>query len=105
MKYRPPLTVKLFENLLVARHWVTDLAHWYNHEHRHSASNFVTPAQRHAGLDPALLDERAEVYEKARQANPQRWPRQARQWTHVEVVHLNPDTPQIKEPQRTPKSA
>ena len=108
LKYRPQLPVTPFENLLAARRWVTDLAHWYNHEHRHSAINFVTPAQRHAGLDPALLNARTEVYEKARQANPQRWSRQARQWTHVEVVHLNPDTPQtpqIKEPQRTQKSA
>jgi putative transposase len=76
-----------------------------NHEHRHSAINFVTPAQCHAGLDQALLDARAEVYEKARQANPQRWSRQARQWMHVEVVHLNPDTLQIKEPQHPQKAA
>ena len=111
LKYRPQLPLTPFESLLAARRWVTDLAHWYNHEHRHSAINFVTPAQRHAGLDQALLDERAEVYKKARQANPQRWSRQARQWMLVEVVHLNPDTPQtpqtpqIKEPQRTQKSA
>ncbi len=79
LKYRPKLPVKPFENLLAARRWVTDLAHWYNHQHRHSAIGFVTPAQRHAGLDQALLDARTEVYEKARQANPQRWSRQARQ--------------------------
>lgn len=105
LKYRPQLPVKPFENLLAARRWVTDLVHWYNHEHRHSAIGFVTPTQRHAGLDRALLEQRALVYELARQQNPQRWSKQARQWAHVDVVHLNPDTPQIKEPQHTQKSA
>jgi hypothetical protein len=37
----------------------------YNHQHRHSAIGFVTPAQRHAGLDRALFEERALVYERA----------------------------------------
>ena len=61
LKYCPQLPVKPFENLLAARRWVTDLAHWYNHEHRHSAIGFVTPAQRHACLDRALLEERARL--------------------------------------------
>ncbi|MBC7620886.1 MAG: hypothetical protein H7293_18195 [Candidatus Saccharibacteria bacterium] len=34
-----------------ARRWVTELTHWYNHEHRHSAIGFVTPEQRHAQMD------------------------------------------------------
>ena len=67
LKYRPELPVKPFENLLAARRWVTELVHWYNHEHRHSAIGFVTPAQRHAGADRALLEERSLVYERARQ--------------------------------------
>ena len=105
LKYRPELPVKPFENLLAARRWVTELAHWYNHEHRHSAIGFVTPAQRHAGLDRTLLEERALVYERARQKNPRRWSKQARQWAHVDVVCLNPETTQIKEPQNTQKAA
>ena len=105
LKYRPELPVKPFENLLAARRWVTELAHWYNHQHHHSAIGFVTPAQRHAGLDRALLEARSLVYERARQENPQRWSRQTRQWAHVDVVHLNPETPQIKEPQNTQKAA
>ena len=59
LKYRPQLPVRPFENLLAARRWVTELAHWYNNEHRHSAIGFVTPAQRHAGLDRTLLEQRA----------------------------------------------
>ena len=106
LKYRPQLPVKPFENLMAARRWVTDLAHWYNHQHRHSAIGFVTPAQRHAGLDRALLEERALVYERVRQKNPQRWSRQPRQWAHVDTVHLNPDTEQqTKEPEHTQKAA
>ena len=97
--------VKPFEYLLAARRRVTELAHWYNHQHHHSAIGFVTPAQRHAGLDRALLEKRSLVYEQARQENPQRWSRQTRQWAHVDVVHLNPETPQIKEPQNTQKAA
>ena len=105
LKYRPELPVKPFENLLAARRWVTELAHWYNHVNRHSAIGFVTPAQRHAGLDPALLEKRALVYEQARQANPHRWSGQVRRWAHVDVVHLNPETPQIKEPHHAQKAA
>ena len=105
LKYRPQLPVKPFENLLAARRWVTGLAHWYNHEHRHSAIGFVTPAQRHAGLDRALLEERSLVYERARQENPQRWSGQTRQWAHVDVVHRNPEIPQVKELRNTQKVA
>ena len=43
LKYRPDLPVKAFEDLLQARRWVTELVHWYNDEHRHSAIGFVTP--------------------------------------------------------------
>ena len=81
------------------------LTHWYNHEHRHSAIGFVTPAQRHAGLGPTLLEKRALVYERTRQTNPQRWSGQVRRWEHVDVVHLNPETPHIKELRNTQKVA
>jgi putative transposase len=65
----------------------------------------VTPAQRHGGLNRALLEQRALVYERARQANPQRWSGQPCQWAHVDVVHLNPETPHIKALQHTQKIA
>jgi hypothetical protein len=41
---------------------------------------------------------RAQVYEKARQANPLRWSRQVRDGSYVDTVHLNRDTPENKEP-------
>lgn len=97
LKYRPELPVKPFENLLQARRWVTELAHWYNEAHRHSAIGFVTPSQRHAGQDTALLAKRAALYERARQANPARWSQHTRNWRYVDQVTLNPDTPKHKE--------
>ncbi len=97
LKFRPELPVKPFENLLQARRWVTELVHWYNDEHRHSAIAFVTPGQRHAGQDQTLLENRTKVYERARQAHPQRWSRRTRNWRYVEQVHLNPETPKSKD--------
>ena len=96
LKYRPELPVKPFENLLQARRWATELVHWYNDEHRHSAIGFVTPSQRHAGQDKALLKDRTTVYELARQAKPLRWSKQTRDWSHIDRVDLNPDTPETK---------
>jgi transposase InsO family protein len=97
LKYRPQLPVQAFESLLAARRWVTELEHWYNDQHRHSAIGFVTPSQRHAGADKALLETRKTLYEKARDAHPERWSKQARDWSRIDRVHLNPDTPEIKE--------
>ncbi len=105
LKYRPELPLKPFECLLNARRWVTELVHWYNGAHRHSSIGFVTPDQRDAGQDQALLRARAQVYENARQANPLRWSGQVREWSYVRTVHLNPDTPQNKELQTTQKAA
>jgi putative transposase len=91
LKYRPVYPQRPFANLLVARHWVGAFVHWYNEEHRHSAIRFVTPAQRHAGLDVALLRTRQDVYEAAKLRRPERWSGPTRSWKPVFVVHLNPD--------------
>ena len=96
LKYRPQMPVKPFNGLLQARRWVTDLVHWYNHEHRHSAISFVTPAQRHMQVDQALLDERVKVYAAARHANPNRWSGAIRNWSRITQVHLNPQTEKIQ---------
>lgn len=105
LKYRPAMPVKPLENLLQARRWVTELVHWYNDEHRHSAIGFVTPSQRHSGQDKTLLNNRLKVYELARQANPLRWSQQIRDWSHVERVDLNPDKPQAKDLETLKKTA
>jgi transposase InsO family protein len=97
LKYRPTQPLKPFADLLQARRWVTKLVHWYNEQHRHSAIGFVTPAERHAGKDRELLKNRTKIYELARQTNPGRWSGKTRNWEHIDVVHLNPDAPEIKE--------
>jgi transposase-like protein len=74
-----------------ARQWVPQFIHWYSHEHRHSATRFVTPTQRHHGIDKSLLQRRHVVYQAARQAHPQRWSGAARNWGWIAQVQLNPD--------------
>lgn len=91
MKYRPTYPARAFESLLAARQWAGVFVQWYNHEHRHSAIRFVTPAERHAGLDAALLQKRTDVYEEAKKSHPGRWSGSTRNWQPVRVVHLNPD--------------
>jgi putative transposase len=103
LKYRPAYPLKPFADLTAARRWVSDLVAWYNHEHRHSAIRFVTPAQRHAGLDGPLLAHRKAVYEAARLRNPQRWRGTTRNWQRIQVVHLNPDHTDTHE--NSPKEA
>ena len=91
LKYRPAYPRQAFENLLAARQWVSTFVQWYNHEHRHSAIHFVTPAERHDGLDAALLEKRVDVYETAKQRHPERWSGATRTWQSVRFVHLNPN--------------
>jgi hypothetical protein len=65
--------------------------HWYYHEHRHSGIRFVTPAQRHQGLDKSLLQRRHLVYQAARNARPECWSGATRNWGWISHVQLNPD--------------
>ena len=91
LKYRPEYPGQPFSRITEARQWVAGFADWYNHEHRHSAIQFVTPAQRHAGLDTAILVNRKGVYEAAKARHPERWSRETRNWDPVLEVYLNPD--------------
>lgn len=103
LKYRPAYPLDPFVDIGAARAWATTLVHWYNHEHRHSAIRFVTPAQRHAGLDGAILGQRSAVYAIARAKNPLRWKRSTRNWQRIDIVHLNPDqTDTTEEPKNDP---
>ena len=107
LKYRPNYPAHAFETLLAARQWVASFVQWYNHEHRHSATRFVTPHERHAGQDGALLAKRVQVYEAARATNPQRWSGATRNWQPVRVVYLNPDQThdQKEDPKKFNKAA
>ena len=99
MKYRPEYPHRPFEHLMAARQWVGAFVRWYNEEHRHGAIGFVTPAQRHAGMDAALLNNRIAIYAAAKAKHPERWSGATRNWQPVLVVHLNPEKPASKERQ------
>jgi len=90
LKYRPEYPAQPFADVTEARQWVSSFVDWYNFEHRHSAIQFVTPAQRHAGLDTAILAQRHVVYQAAQERHPERWSRQTRNWEPVQAVYLNP---------------
>jgi putative transposase len=86
LKYHPIYPQKPFQTLLAARLWVGQFVSWYNDEHRHSAVRFVTPSQRHAGLDQAILGKREEVYKAAKRRHPNRWSRSTRSWAPITEV-------------------
>ena len=54
-KYRPEFSVKGFADLDEARAWMAGFVRGYNFDHRHSGIRYVSPAQRHASDDHAIL--------------------------------------------------
>jgi putative transposase len=57
----------------------------------------VTPAQRHHGQDKVLLEHRHRVYQAAREAHPERWSGDTRNWRWIDQVQLNPDREMLKQ--------
>ena len=90
-KYRPEFPAKGFVDLAAARAWATNFVRWYNVDHRHSGIRYVSPAQRHAGDDHAILAARHELYVQARERHPARWSGETRNWTPIGAVTLNPE--------------
>lgn len=93
-KYRPEYPSGSFSSLEAARAWMDWFTQWYNHVHLHSAIGFVTPADRHAGLDRDILSKRHDIYEEARERHPERWSGSTRDWSRVDTVRLNPNLDQ-----------
>ena len=89
VKYRPDYPSRPFASKDEACEWVAAFVDWYNHRHRHSGIKFVTPHQRHSGAATAICQQRSEVYERARRANPSRWSRSNRCWRQPEEVWIN----------------
>lgn len=71
--------------------WASNFLRWYNVDHRHSGIRYVSPAQRHAGDDHAILAARHALYVQARERNPARWSRDTHNWTPIGAVTLNPE--------------
>lgn len=79
-----------FDTLYEARSWMIKFTKWYNNAHLHSAIKYVTPDQRHCGLDKGILKNRHIVYQEAKKLNPSRWSGKTRNWEHIDMVYLNP---------------
>lgn len=90
LKYCPYYPDQPFKDIQEARQWMEKFADWYNNQHRHSGIKYVTPSQRHAGLDVAILAARKAAYQRAREAKPERWSGQIRNWERQGEVLLNP---------------
>ena len=97
LKYTKDFPNKGFISLEESRKWVYGFVNLYNTEFLHSGIKFVTPYQRHYGLDIELLEKRNEVYKKAKAQKPERWSKGTRDWSWIDQVTLNP----IKESEGT----
>jgi len=91
LKYVPVYPRLPFTDIASAQRWVARFVDWYNDTHRHSAIRYVTPDERHFGLEQEVLARRHQLYERARKSNPQRWARKTRDWTPIGTVILNPE--------------
>jgi len=73
----------------VTKRWAADFGHRYNIDHRRNDTRYVSPAQRHAVDDKAILAARDAPYTQARERNPARWSGTTRNWLPIDAVMLN----------------
>lgn len=83
--------ISRFDSIEDARIWMEKFVGWYNTKHLHSSLKFITPEQRHLGLDKAIFAKRESVYQMAKTLRPERWSRHTRNWSLPKAVTLNPD--------------
>ena len=91
LKYCPQWPSKGFSSLNETRSWVDDFVNWYNRDHQHSGIRYVTPAERHEGLDVEVLKKRKRLYRSVQKQHPARWSRDIRNWDFITAVELNPE--------------
>lgn len=84
-----------FKSIEEARCWVGNFVSWYNEVHKHSAIKYVTPTERHNGLDKQILENRKATYLKAKSENPARWQNNIRNWDFINEVTLNPESKDV----------
>ena len=89
MKYTPSYPTKPFTSRENASQWVKNFVRWYNN-HMHSSLGYVTPNQRHDGIDEEIRVKRRSVYLTAKQRNPIRWSNSPKSWPEPPLAHLNP---------------
>lgn len=99
LKYAPAFPRNGFESLEAARDWVPAFVVLYNTQHCHRGINYVTPQQRHDGLDVEILAKRHEVYQTARARHPNRWSGDTRNWARPEHIWLNLERPEAPDQQ------
>jgi putative transposase len=104
-KYRPDYPVGGFATIDEAREWVARFVQWYHDEHRHRSLRYITPAQRHAGLDEEILAKRHQLYQQAKAEHPERWTGPTRCWEPIAEVWLNQRTGAKPIPQKRSKAA
>jgi putative transposase len=63
--------------------------HAYNKRHLHSGIRFVTPADRHRGIDHERQVHWTLVCERAKRRNPRRWSDNTRKWEITGPVSLS----------------
>ncbi len=100
LKYRPQWPSAGFKSLEEARDWVQRFVQWYNHEHKHSKLNFVTPVERHTQQDAKILAKRKQVLEAAKAAKPSRWSQAVRNCEPVGPTTLNPEKAMLSTEQK-----
>ena len=83
LKHTPAYPHLPFAGIDYAQRWVERFVTWYNGEHRHSAIRYVTPDERHNGLEHDILARRHQLYQLARNCHPQRWTGATRNWTPI----------------------
>lgn len=88
LKYHPCYPDKPFSSIESAQVWLDRFVKWYNEEHLHKNLNYVTPDQKHRGLDVAILKKRCEIFAAARMRAPMRWSKHSNQWLPTTEVSL-----------------
>ncbi|EHV4548213.1 TPA: integrase core domain-containing protein [Escherichia coli] len=53
-----------FRTIDEARSWLSKFTQWYNLEHKHSGIKYVTPDERHRGIDAQILEARKKFIAK-----------------------------------------
>lgn len=73
LKYKAEYPKNGFIDIEEAKRWVTIFVEWYNYRHKHSGIKFITPDEKHRGMDVEILAKRKILYQAAAAKNPIRF--------------------------------